>query len=192
MRHRIITPREIEFNGKLVTALWDEQNENFLSSRETLEYIGKQLEVIEKLQSSLSKNGFTDSLDRSVTKERKFSDIQFQFATFANRLPEDKDNGKMTIVSPRAEYKEFDLDKRIWGFTCACCGNKVSGKTHAGYYTMTDHVVYRHHSENGFIRTCDSDCMMVVAKELVRNWIHAGGYEEFFDLEDIEEMDILS
>ena len=187
---KIIVGKEVEIQGKEVTMLFDEYLDRFLSVDETFEYLMNQYDLIAKVRAGLDQPEIVKAIDEMVKRDRKIDFVESEMLIFAKEPSYWKDNGKMTIVPPKASYKEFDLDKRIWGFTCACCGKKVNGRTQAGYYTLTDRVAYGHDLPDGFVRTCDKDCMMVIAKEIVKDWIHGNHLEILFDIEDVENMNV--
>ena len=131
-------------------------------------------DLIQKIQPFYS----LENTKELIEEDNKQSFVEMKLRNYCQnyeiKMPEYKD-GRFQIPKPRYRFKEFKTDKRQWSCTCDWCGNKISSRTDKGYYLISNSIF----SVNE--RACSEDCLNLIWKETMKNWIHENECEQYFE-----------
>lgn len=114
-----------------------------------------------------------DGMDELLQKDNKYIDL----LNSGISINQQNEEGLYELPKIEYTYKAFDPEKKHWSCKCGWCGVKVSSKTDAGYYTMTNQTF-----DIVWERACSEECAELIWKEKVKEWIYEKGYQDFFAL----------
>lgn len=167
--HDSLIPSILKYNEKEYLILHDEHGD--LLHTNELKLIAQELFKTVKIQ----------ELDQFIKKENQNQYMQYHF----NEDPEATGKLLLPLESLRVQRKKFKSDKR-WAFTCGNCSKKVSSKYGGEYFSMCPSMSISNH-EWGVERACTKECMKVIAKDHLWNWITDNNYQEYFDIDNLDK-----